>query len=452
MPGTTDAGDAVREQPSSVGQIEAFLAEVISGLEPDLGEPLGRGRPRVLPALALWSGLLVCVVRGFSSQLAIWRLLTQTGLWDYPRFPVCDQAVYTRLAQGGTTVLEQLFQQTTCLLQARLAPFREQRHPGLASFATDIVVLDETTLDPLVRRLPVQGNDPPAERRLPGKVAGLFDIRRQCWRTIQLIAEATQNEKVAARDLVAGLARGTLILADLGYFGFAWFDELTAQGYWWISRLRAKTSYEIVAVLAQQGETLDALVWLGAYRADRAKPLVRLVQFRQGGVLRQYLSNVRDPAVLPAAALVELYARRWDIERAIALVKRELGLHLWWSGKDVVIHQQLWAVFTIAQIVHGLRVEIAARAGVEVYDGSVPLMVRYLPIFAAQGEDPIAAFVARGRAAGFIRPARRVVLEAPEPPLAHAVSIGPVQVNRIPRYAQRRCAPHAERSQSRIGI
>ena len=445
---------AVSAHDAAVGldQIETIVAEIMGDLEPDLTVPVGRGRPRILPDLALWGGLLVCVARGFSSQLAIWRLLTQTGLWHYPRFALSDQAVYKRLAQGGTTVLAHLFAQVTALLAVRLEPYQQQLDPGLAPFASAIVALDETTLDPLARRLPVAGCDPPPERRLPGKVAGLFDIRRQCWRTIQLIAEATQNEKVAARDLIAGLARGTLILADLGYFGFAWFDELTAQGYWWISRLRAKTSYEIVTVLAQQGETLDALVWLGAYRADRAKHLVRLVQFRQGGVLRQYLTNVRDPAMLPAAALVEVYARRWDIERAIALVKRELGLHLWWSGTDVVIQQQLWAVFTIAQIVHGLRLEIAARAGVEVYDVSVPLMVRYLPIFAAQGEDPIAAFVARGRAAGFIRPARRVVLEVPQPPLAHAVSIGQVPVSRTPRYAQRRCAPQSASSHARIGI
>jgi hypothetical protein len=440
------------EQAVGLDQIEAVLAEVLDDLEPDLQTPVGRGRPRILPDLALWGGLLVCVARGFSSQLALWRLLSQTGLWHYPRFPICDQAVYKRLAQGGTHALEQLFAQTTAVLAARLAPFQDQRDPGLAPFATDIVALDESTLDPLARRLPVVGNDPPPERRLPGKVAALFDIRRQCWRTLQLLAAATQNEKVAARELVASLARGTLILADLGYFGFAWFDDLTAGGYWWISRVRAKTSYEVVMVLAQQGETLDALVWLGVHRADRAKHLVRLIQFRHGGVLRQYLTNVRDPALLPAADVVRLYARRWDIELALKLVKRELGLHLWWSSKDVVIHQQLWAAFTLAQIVQGLRLEIAARAEVDVYDVSVPLMVRYLPIFAAQGEDPIAAFVERGRAAGFIRPARRVVMQVPEPPLAHAVSCGIVEVSRKPRYAHRKCGPQSDRQHTRTCI
>ena len=440
----TGARGGIGDQQLAVGQVEAFLEAVVGQLEPDLSQPPGRGRPRILPALALWGGMLVCVVRGSTSQLALWRLLSQTGLWDYPRFAISDQAVYKRLAQGGTRVLEHLFAQVSALMAARLAPLQPQFDPGFAPFAADIVALDETTLDPVARCLPTRGSEPPAERRLPGKVAGLFDIRRQCWRTLHCIADASQNERVAARDLVATLARGTLIVADLGYFGFQWFDDLTDAGYYWVSRLRGKTSYTIEVVLAQHGETLDALIWLGAYRADRAKHLVRLVQFRQGGALRQYLTNVRDPQLLPAAEVVRLYARRWDIELAIKLVKRELGLQLWWSSKDVVLYQQLWAAFTIAQILQGLRLEVAARADVDVFEVSMPLLVRYLPIFAAQGDDPLAAFVARGRAAGFIRPSRRIQPEVPAPPLAHAVSWRASPISRPPRYAHRKCGPRSD--------
>ena len=32
------------------------------------------------------------------------------------------------------------------------------------------------------------------------------------------------QRKVLARELVEELPAGTLVVADLGYFGFAWFD------------------------------------------------------------------------------------------------------------------------------------------------------------------------------------------------------------------------------------
>ncbi len=393
----------------------------------------------MLPALCLWAGMLVCVLRGFTSQLALWRQLAVIGLWEYPRYQVTDAAVYKRLEQESSDGLARLLTQITALLDQRLAPWLPTLVPPLATFATDILALDETTLDPLARSLPASRKRPAQGRILPGKLAVLFDIRRQRFRTVQIIASATQNEKVAARELLAGLARGTLVLFDRGYFAFQFFDDLTTQGLWWVTRWREKTSYTVVHTFAQHGDTFDGLVWLGAHRSDRAAHPVRLVQFRLGNHLYRYLTNVRDPQQLPLDEIARLYARRWDIEMAFQLIKQHLGLSLWWSTKDSVIHQQLYAILIIAQIVQALRLEVAARAEVDVFDVSLPLLVRYLPVFAARGEDPVTLFVERGRMAGFIRPSRRIVIHAPDPPLAYAVSITAQPIMRKPRYAQRRC-------------
>jgi hypothetical protein len=87
----------------ALGATEAFVKECVESLEPTLFDPpaSGPGRPRVLPSLLLWSGMLVCVLRGFNSQLALWRTITQKDLWYYPRVPVTDEAVYKRLAKGS---------------------------------------------------------------------------------------------------------------------------------------------------------------------------------------------------------------------------------------------------------------------------------------------------------------------------------------------------------------
>jgi hypothetical protein len=146
------------------------------------------------------------------------------------------------------------------------------------------------------------------------------------------------------------------------------------------------------------------------------------------------------------AEVARVYGRRGDFELAIKLVKRELGLHLVWSVKPAAIAQQLWAALCIAQILHAVRFEVARRAAVDVFDVSLPLLVRGMPRFAAQGEDPVAIFVERGRAAGFIRPSRRVVHQAPE--IAAGV-ITPlprgIPLERTPRCAQRKCSPRKEK-------
>ena len=312
---------------------------------------------------------------------------------------------------------------------------------ALAPFAAGGVCLDESTLDVVARRLPALRDVPDGDARLlPGKLAGVFDVRRQQWRHLRFQPDPHQNEKVLAPELVADLPSGTLVVADLGYFGFAWFDRLPDGGYHWLSRLRAKTSYEVIHTFYQRGDLFDGIVWLGGHRADRAKHAVRLVTFRQGKTVRRYITNVLAPKVFPIRSMAEVYARRWDIEMAFALVKQHLKLRLLWSAKPVVIQQQLWATLIIAQVLQALRLEIAGKAGVDPFEVSIGLLVEYAPRYASEGRDPITIFVDRGRTLGFIRPARRVCIDAPALPVESSAPVPPLELVRTPRYAQRKCA------------
>lgn len=425
-------------QTAVVGDIETFLSEIIKELE-EVPAPSGRGRPRIVPALALWSGVLVCVLHGFKSQLEVWRAITLQGLWHYPRYEVTDDAVYKRLAQMQGSPLEVLFEQVTELLAERLRPLQPSN--VLAGFASGVFALDESSLDQVARHLPSLRELAKGELGLlGGKLTALFDIRLQQWRKVQVQENATQNEKVAARRMLRGLPKGSLLLADLGYFAFEWFDDLTDAGFYWLSKLRAKTSYELIHTHYQAGDTLDALIWLGKHRSDRAKHAVRLVQYRHKGSLRRYITNVLEPELLPLQDIVYLYARRWDIELAFKLIKRHLNLHLLWSAKRSVMLQQIFAVLTISQVLLGLRSEIARRAEVDDFDVSMALLVRYIPKFTAQTQDFIELILDRGAMTGFIRPHSRLSYTTPEIPLAACLS-PPEQLVllRTPRYAGRKC-------------
>ncbi len=421
--------DTVFSPPKASGgvheQIESFLETVMRGLmgphdQQAAAEQAGKlGRPVVLPSVSLWMAVLVAVLRGLKSQRAIWRLLAAGGWWKQPSYDIEDQAVYKRLEQEGWKPLAHLFERVSLLLaqwlQSALQTYH-QRYAPLAAFASEVVALDEMHLDQVSRRLPILRHFKKGDvQLLPGKLVALFDVRLQQWRAIDYIAQAKQNGMEEARALLGSVKQGALVLADLGYFCFRWFDELTDRGYSWISRVKENTSVVVLHTYYEVGETFDRLVWLGAWNI-KGKYAVRQVQFRQGGELRQYFTNVCDPTVLPLAEIARLYARRWDIELAFLTLKRELGLHLIWSSKSAVVLAQVWACLIIAQVLQAIRMEVALRAEVDAFDVSLPLLIEALPQFALQGRDGIVECVRQGRRLGIIRPSTRLRIQAPEIP------------------------------------
>src|SRR5207244_715841 len=145
------------------------------------------------------------------------------------------------------------------------------------------------------------------------RLATLFDLRRQLYWHVELEKDAHRNVRFQVDRLLALVPAGTLLLADLGYFGFRWFDQLTQQQLFFVSRLREKTSWVIYHVLYQGGSNQaflrESLVYLGAHRADRAGQPVRLIEVTWPGRPWRYITNVLDPALLPASHVVHLYVR-----------------------------------------------------------------------------------------------------------------------------------------------
>lgn len=169
-----------------------------------------------------------------------------------------------------------------------------------------------------------------------------------------------------------------LLLADWGSFGFQWFDDLTEQGYRWISRVTHRPTVVVEQTSYEAGETCDRLVWLGAWNTH-SKDVVRQGQFRQGGQLWPSFTRMCDPTALPVAEIARLSARRWDIERAFLTLKRERGWHLIWSCKQVVVLAPGWACLIIAQELQAIRMEGAFQAEVDAFEVSLPFRLEALP-------------------------------------------------------------------------
>ena len=429
-----------KHTPSKQHQITSgaslpLVNEVLTFFEPLVAHSFQqsqRGAPEKLPVAHL---LLACILGLFervSGPTDLWRLILLRPIGSFAPVQLTDRAVRQRLLSLKLAPFARLLELVNTALQQRPAlPWACQ----LAPFAAQIVCLDETTLDRVARLCDglthLSVSNP---LLLAGKLAGLFDLRSQQWVRLQLRRDGLAHCKTGVLLLIEGLPPGSLILADLGYFSFLWFDALTDLGYWWVSRVKPRASYELLTLLYQQGETLDALVWLGSYRSDHAAHAVRLIRFRFQGVLYEYFTNVTDPRMLSMAEVAQLYARRWDIERAFAVLKEQLGLNLWWGCDPTLLIQQIYLTVTVAQVLHRLHLEIAAQAQVDPYDVSIStllLLLRKADWTCQDGLVP--TLIQRGRAVHLIRPNSRIKVQTPQPDLRDYTPIPPDLVLLRPR-------------------
>lgn len=418
-----------------------------------------RGRPPLVSLQHLYLALLIGVLRQTPHLSTIWRRLHLEEIGPFAPVQVTYEAVRKRLLSAGTTALQHLFE----TVSVGLAQWSRSQQPSalsLAPFAAQVVALDESTFDRL-RRLTAELRDLPAgdPHLVPGKLAGLFDLRLQRWVRVQFRADVLAYCNTGILLLLEGLAPGSLILADLGYFSFPWFDYLTGQGYWWVSRLKEGVTYEIKEVLAYDDRSglLDAIVWLGKYRADRAAHAVRLVGFSYHGTQYRYLTNVLSPAQLSLHDIVQLYARRWDIELAFKLLKCELGLHLWWGARPELVLIQLWLALILAQLLHALQLHVAMQAKVDPFDVSMHVLVELLATSPAEPTPIIDRLVQDGRALGLIRPSSRLKVVVPQ--IEPHMLCPPADLRdlvRHARYAQRnphpRPAPFVSRFSTQLLI
>ena len=234
-PHDTSSGEVDQTPASACSAVMAQTSDLLlqaCGLGPEAcakqlnPNPIrGRGRPQQVCWTHLWSSLLLCDLQGMNS-FADWRRLM--GLQQIGPFaPVwlTRNGLVKRLLQAGLVPLQELWE----ALNVRLA------HTGpwavlatLAPFAHEIFALDETRLNAIGRYLkPRNGLSTHDAACFAGKLVGLFDLRRQRWSRLDWRKDVHENCRVDMLDFLQGLSAGCLLLFDLGYFSFPFFDTLT---------------------------------------------------------------------------------------------------------------------------------------------------------------------------------------------------------------------------------
>jgi hypothetical protein len=331
-------------------------------------------RQRLLTLPVMVALVLTMIWRQIGSACELVRLLSQEGfLWCSP-VQVTEQALAKRLMTFPAELFQRVLDDVLPTMHARFAK-RSRPLPPEIAWVRDryeqVLAVDGSTLDALLRKVGLLRD---AERPpLAGRMTALLDLCSRLPRTIWFEEDPQAHDQRFWGRIQATLVSGALLLYDLGYTNFTVFRQLTEAGVTWVTRAKSNLVYTVERSLVQTSQVRDELVWIGS-GADRQ--LVRLVQVLVGATWRRYLTSEPDAARLPAGYVAALYAQRWRIEEAYALVKRLLGLAYFWTGSANGVARQLWATWLLYAVLIDLTDAVAGRLGLPVSALSVEMTYR----------------------------------------------------------------------------
>jgi len=271
----------------AVAEIEAALFALLSPalLAPRLlerSDPRNpqrriRLRARILTLPVMVALVVSLVWRRLGSIAEVHRVLAQDGLLWVSPFQVSEQAIAKRLDTLPARALAEVFTEVSARLQTQPPPplpHLERWTEVRARFAR-LAMGDGSTLEAIRKKTQTLQAQPGLV--LAGRMMVMVEVftHRPLW---QLYTEdAAANDKRFAPEILAAVPEGGLLIFDLGFFSFLWFDDFTDQHKYFVTRLRQNTTYRTTHVLSHSPYYRDELIEVGLYRSHPCRHPLRLV-------------------------------------------------------------------------------------------------------------------------------------------------------------------------------
>lgn len=365
-------------------------------------------RERTLTLPIMMAFVLSLIWRQVGTVQETVRLLHREGLlWTAPLL-VSQQAISQRLQSLPAELFARVYHTIVPSILTRWQVRTRPLAPALAWAQTHFAgvwALDGSTLDGLLRHAGLLRDT--VGTPLAGRMVGLLDVAVRVPRQIWYDADSSAHDQSFWERILPALPAGILLLIDLGWVNYGHYDQLTARGVWLLTRAKTNAATHVRQVLVRSATLRDEVVTLGSAATACAYPM-RLIQIYYQGHWYRYLTNVLDPAVLPAEYVAALYGHRWRIEEAFAVVKRLLGLAYFWTGGENGIAVQVWATWILYVVLVDLRDAVAEELRRPADALSLEMVYRALYHFTQayhRGEttDPVGYLAAEAKGLGLLK-------------------------------------------------
>jgi putative transposase len=144
--------------------------------------------------------------------------------------------------------------------------------------------------------------------------------------------------------------KGSIVAIDRGYNDYAWYNQLTSRGIFFVTRLKSNAKTRIVQslpVLAEKGLSSDqSIEFTGLHTAKKCPIQLRRSGYRdaQTGKLYLFLTNNFK---LAARTIADIYKARWQVELFFKWVKQNLKIKSFLGTTKNAVMTQIWIALCV---------------------------------------------------------------------------------------------------------
>jgi len=166
-----------------------------------------------------------------------------------------------------------------------------------------------------------------------------------------VITDGKRHEVTVTRTW--SFAPGTILVFDRGYTDYAWFEQLTREGVFFVTRLKSNADYIVVEdrpLPQRQGLLGDQIICMTQPAAPDRPTFLRRIEFHDAGQNR-VLVFLTNNMKLAAATVAEIYKNRWQIELFFKALKQSCKVKTFVGTSANALKTQIWtALIAMLQV------------------------------------------------------------------------------------------------------
>src|SRR3989441_4922093 len=176
--------------------------------------------------------------------------------------------------------------------------------------------------------------------------------------SLVVITEGKRQDLRVARTL--RFAPGTIVVMDRGYIDYAWFEQLTAQGVWFVTRLKDATGYQVVeeCTIPARGRVVrDQVIRLTGRDAVKKCPhALRRIDVCDPETA-ETLVFLTNHLAFGATTIAAIYKDRWKIELFFKAIKQNLKIKTFLGASANAVHTQIWTALIAMLVLRYLQLK-----------------------------------------------------------------------------------------------